>query len=171
MNEHKFKFYLAGPIWYGEVDNNQPSWREYLTKELKKRDCIAIDPTLKKNDEFSGEDVSEVLKYRREYGFNGEKTKKIIDWIYFEDLRLIDISDSIIAYLPKKIQSFGTAQELFYNYHVLNKNNFIITDMDLIKDISVFLQKTTTKFFTTINDFLNKFEIVLDIIKNRKNLD
>jgi nucleoside 2-deoxyribosyltransferase len=171
MNKIKFKFYLAGPIWNENLNDNQHSWREILTKELKGRNCLAIDPTLKKNDDFAGENVAEVLKYRTIYGFNGEKTKKIIDWIYFEDLRLIESSDAIIAFLPKKVQSFGTAQELFYNYHVLKRNNFSITDMDLIKDSSVFLQKTTTKFYSSIPDFISNFNEVLDIISNSNNLN
>ncbi|OLS25347.1 MAG: hypothetical protein HeimC3_15610 [Candidatus Heimdallarchaeota archaeon LC_3] len=165
MNKENFTFYLAGPIWNEPLNITKRDWRQFLTKKIESIGHVAIDPTKKKNEKFESETVSDVISYRKRYGFGSEKTSEFIDWIYFEDLRLIEKSDAIIAYLPKKITSFGTAQELFYNYHILKKKNFIITDMDLIKDTSVFLQKTTTKFFNSLDDIVENFDDLISLLK------
>lgn len=165
MNESHYRFYLAGPIWNEPSEGVEKNWRQFLTEKIESIGHSVIDPTKKKNEKFETETVSDVISYRSNYGFEHKKTLEFIDWIYFEDLRLIDISSAIIAYLPKNIHSFGTAQELFYNYHVLKRKNFIITDLDLIKDTSVFLQKTTTKFFNSVENIVENFESVISEIQ------
>jgi hypothetical protein len=164
---NKTSFYLAGPIWNeSSYKGEAKDWRKILTQELLDRKCQVIDPTLKISDEFQGESVQDVIDYRVKYGFSGESTMKFVDWIFYEDLRLIDKSSAIIAYLPKGITSFGTAQELFYNYYVLNKKNFVITNMNLIYDTSVFLQKTSIKFYESISSFLSNFTEVIQLIND-----
>ena len=86
MNKENFKFYLAGHIWNEPLNITKRDWRQFLTKKIESIGHVAIDPTKKKNEKFESETVSDVISYRKKYGFGSEKTSEFIDWIYFEDL-------------------------------------------------------------------------------------
>lgn len=164
MNNDIITFYLAGPIWNNDNYKSRLKWREELIEGLVKYNCQGIDPTKKTHQKFKSESVEDVVKYRTTYGYNSLETLEFVDWIFYEDLKLIDQSNAIIAYVSKEIPSFGTAQELFYNYFTLKKKNFVITNMDLFNDSSVFLQKTVEKFYPSVKELITDIEKIKKII-------
>ncbi len=142
------KFYLAGPIWFSPDEG--VSWRELLTKKLNFLGHKVSDPT-KKEDNMNPTELKEL---RRIFGRKSEQVTKITNYIVEKDLTMIEESDALIAYLPKESQSFGSIQEIFYCKEILKQPVFVITDMDYVEEVPVFLDRTTTEFFHSFSDLI-----------------
>lgn len=104
--------YLSGPI--DDVSNWQDcsSWRDYMTKELKKMGIKTLDPLNKPIEEkfCEGEEFIELrkrLKQEKKY----DKLSKIMRQIRRTDLRMVDWSSAIVAYLNYENVMTGTIEE------------------------------------------------------------
>jgi nucleoside 2-deoxyribosyltransferase len=107
--------YLAGPIDY--CDNDGTKWRRAISKFLKSRGIIVLDPTEKP--------ISGLNEIPSEIGEEKRKTQAMKDAGDFEgyrdiskkirnmDLRMTDIADFLIVYIDQSIPMCGTWEELF----------------------------------------------------------
>tara|TARA_A100001201_G_scaffold114601_1_gene98230 strand:+ start:519 stop:1073 length:555 start_codon:yes stop_codon:yes gene_type:complete len=103
--------YLCGPM--DRVADGGVAWRAYLSNYLKARDVIVLDPCNKPTD--MGVEDLENRALRREWKKNGEyqKVADSMRVIRNTDLRMVDVSDFIIANLDLEAQPCGTYEELF----------------------------------------------------------
>lgn len=102
--------YLAGAIEkesYGGVQ-----WRTKLKSDLRELNIQWLDPTDKPTTVgIENEDTGRMLKQYRSQG-NGVAVKEIMRPIRHVDLRMIDLSDFIIARLEPDVPTFGTHEEI-----------------------------------------------------------
>jgi hypothetical protein len=108
--------YLCGPI--DDADDDGVGWRRTLTEELN--DCFGVkvlDPTDKPFKKDDGESYEEIgaekvntmtLKKEGRYEELADKMRKIVR----TDLRMVDLSDFIITYLPRNVVLCGTIHEI-----------------------------------------------------------
>lgn len=123
----KQRCYLAGPIDYAEDDG--VGWRKELSKWLKKRDVVIMDPTNKKtsNTKFIevGDEQNKLMHLRNmgRYQELREEMKPII----LADLRMVETSDFVVVYLNPDIRMCGTWEELFISLRQ-RKPTFVVAE-------------------------------------------
>jgi nucleoside 2-deoxyribosyltransferase len=105
----KTKTYLAGAMQY----ENGRGWRDSITPSLLSMGVTVFNPYSKPfvEDSNEAEDAREKMKQQMEcgdYDSVAERMKRVRSF----DLRLVDLSDFIVAYVNPKIASWGTAEEL-----------------------------------------------------------
>ena len=108
--------YLCGPI--DHADDDGVGWRRKITEDMKDMFGVRVlDPTdkpCKTNDGSSYEEIGEEkvstmqLKKDGHYAELAEKMRNIVR----VDLRMVDLSDFIITYLPKDVTVCGTIHEI-----------------------------------------------------------
>ena len=108
--------YLCGPIDHAADDGVK--WRRTLTEELAKRYNIkTLDPTDKPfkgshgvRYEEIGNEKQNAMKLRDDGDFEAlaEKMRMIVR----VDLRMVDLSDLLIAYIPKGVRVCGSIHEI-----------------------------------------------------------
>ena len=112
MNNLKgLRCYLSGPIEYCE--NAGTKWRDEITPQLKEMGVIVYDPTKM----FAPDRISDVerLKQIQEAKANEDwdTVAKLARPVRNFDLRLVDKSDFLIAFIDPDIQMCGTWHEVF----------------------------------------------------------
>jgi len=108
--------YLCGPI--DDAKDDGVGWRRTLTEDLNARFGVRVlDPTdkpfkshnIKQYEEIGAEKINSLTL--KENGQFAELTDKMRD-IVRTDLRMVDLSDFIITYLPKDVTLCGTIHEI-----------------------------------------------------------
>jgi len=105
--------YLAGPIDYAKDDG--VAWRRNFTKFLKRVGAIPLDPTDKpvsqcKYNEIGDEKIMiEKLVELNRWDELREMAKEIV----LVDLRMVEVSDFLVAYVNTDIPMCGTWDEIF----------------------------------------------------------
>ncbi len=106
------RVYLAGPM--DRVPDRGKSWRQYITPLLHKFGIFVLDPTRKHDYNIScDENISfpEIQRLKKQKKFSEIRSK--YKQIRNTDLRLIDISDFVIAYVDVNTHLCGTYEEIF----------------------------------------------------------
>lgn len=119
------RVYLSGPMDFvaSRAKEKKFGWRTRISQFLKSYDVTVFDPWNKPNIrglyEYGKEDVS-TIKAREKWTFSkgrkgiearGECCSTFWETLHI-DLRMVDISDFIIAYCPTNIYSVGTVHEI-----------------------------------------------------------
>ena len=108
--------YLCGPI--DHADDDGVGWRRTLTEELSNRYAMkTLDPTNKPFKGVHGSAFEEIgnekqnaldMRSSGDYESLAEKMRMIVRI----DLRMVDLSDLLIAYIPKGIRVCGSIHEI-----------------------------------------------------------
>lgn len=102
--------YLAGPIDYAKDQGK--GWRKEVKKKLKSYKIHFLDPTNKlkglTKEVDSEQEKIKTLKVQKKW----EELSKMMKNVVRSDLRCIDVSDYIIAYVDPKVQVCGTYHEM-----------------------------------------------------------
>jgi nucleoside 2-deoxyribosyltransferase len=118
----KIKCYLAGPI--DRCPDLGITWRKKISIFLKKINIEINDPLLKSTEKGREDLESRELrldcKKRKDY----KKLSKIMSDIRKEDLKLVRMSDIVIANIDTDVYSCGTLEEIFLAKK-LNKSVFV----------------------------------------------
>jgi len=103
--------YLAGPIDY--ADDHGIGWRKSITEQLVQMGILVLDPTNKPGNLVSETQKEQDLirKYKKEKDWTS--LCKFMKSIRRTDLRLVDMSDFIIALIDTNIHMCGTYDEIF----------------------------------------------------------
>jgi len=102
------KFYLSGPIEFG----NEINWRKDVIENLKVKFSINVfDPFSDPKQQW----IDKINQYKEEKNFN--KLTEIANKFVRKDLTMVDRCDALIAYLPYKVPTVGTHNE------IINANN------------------------------------------------
>ena len=119
------RVYLSGPMDFvaSRAEEKRNGWRVRVKQFLPSYGAIVFDPWEKPKvrglHEYGKEDVASI-KTRENWTFeespNGAKTRAECAQNFWEtmhiDLRMVDISDFVIAYCPTNIYSVGTPNEI-----------------------------------------------------------
>lgn len=100
--------YIAGPIEYQKNKNEKYEYMKSIIDFLQKNEVNVLDPQKIRMNGVS--EISDRKKMFDENNFNEIRRQAKI--IVRKDLRCIDISDFIIAYLPSNICTVGTIHEI-----------------------------------------------------------
>lgn len=103
--------YLAGPIQF-TVDGGR-EWRKDITPLLKDIGIEVLDPTDKQcKYKSEGSDNVLIWKQMRENGEYEKLYEYIKNEIIRPDLRMVDVSDFLIAFVHQDIHTCGTYHEI-----------------------------------------------------------
>jgi len=105
--------YLAGPIQYTEDDG--VSWREVASKFCKDTGIHIFNPVLKPRPYVS--EISDEIKIIQALIAEGkfeEAHQYVKEKIVHVDLRMVDLSDFVIAYIDPNIHTCGSYHEVFH---------------------------------------------------------
>jgi nucleoside 2-deoxyribosyltransferase len=111
LNNHRV--YLAGPI--DHADDDGVAWRQKLSPYLKKMGLTILDPTDKPvsqcryNEVGAEKDHIQKLKKLKRW----DELRNLAKEIVLVDLRMVEVSDFMIAYVDKDIHLCGTFDEIF----------------------------------------------------------
>ncbi len=111
LNNHRV--YLAGPI--DHADDDGVAWRQKLSPYLKKMGLTILDPTDKPvsqcryNEVGAEKDHIQKLKKLKRW----DELRNLAKEIVLVDLRMVEVSDFMIAYVDKDIHLCGTYDEIF----------------------------------------------------------
>lgn len=111
MNRLKgLRFYLCGPI--EDVEDFGRDWRIAQTSLLHKYGSVVLDPTNKTVDvgveDLKSSGFREQLKKEKRY----RELKEYMRIIRSIDLRYVDVSDALIAYIDFDVKMWGTFEEI-----------------------------------------------------------
>lgn len=119
------RVYLSGPMDFvaSRAEEKKSGWRVRVKEFLQSFGAVVFDPWSKPKvrglHEYGKEDVA-TIKLREKWTFqsnkDGAKSRSECARSFWEtmhiDLRMVDISDFIIAYCPTNIYSVGTPHEI-----------------------------------------------------------
>lgn len=119
------RVYLSGPMDFvaSREKEKKYGWRNRIAKFLRMNGATVFDPWNKPHvmglHEYGREDVN-TIKLREKWNFRddlkGRKSRAECAKAFWEtmhiDLRMVDISDFIIAYCPTNVYSVGTVHEI-----------------------------------------------------------
>ncbi len=130
MDKHKFEGIRAYSIGAIESVSDEEAvvWRNIVNDKLSKWGMMVFDPT--KKNEFSGlNEIGEERKQLNNLKNEGkwDEFNKIFKKIMHIDLRSVDHSDFVIAYMPKDIPVFGSVHEIV-EARRQKKKVFVFTD-------------------------------------------
>ncbi len=122
---HDARFYLSGPMDFvaSRAREKKSGWRSRVSDFLRKYNIKVMDPWYKPSPkglgEFGREDENS-MAIRDKWTFEeGERPAELRSECAREfrpvmhiDLRMVDISDAVIAYCPTNIYSVGTPHEI-----------------------------------------------------------
>lgn len=105
-------YYLCGPI--DKCPNYGKQWRDLIIDKLHKYKCKSLDPLNKPFD--TGIEDTENIKQRKMWKEAGkyDLLKQDMKIIRNVDLRMVDLSDFIIANLDMNLNPCGTWEEIFW---------------------------------------------------------
>ena len=111
LNNHRV--YLAGPIDHASDDGI--GWREELTPYLEKLGLTILDPTNKPTSQCryneigdEKEHIQKLVNLKR-----WDELREMAKEIVLVDLRMVEVSDFLIAYVDKDVHICGTYDEIF----------------------------------------------------------
>jgi len=111
LNNHRV--YLAGPIDHASDDG--VGWREELTPYLEKLGLTILDPTNKPTSQCryneigdEKEHIQKLVNLKR-----WDELREMAKEIVLVDLRMVEVSDFLIAYVDKDVHICGTYDEIF----------------------------------------------------------
>ena len=111
LNNHRV--YLAGPI--DHADDDGVSWRQKLSPYLKKMGLTILDPTDKPVSQCRyneiGAEKDQIMKLKKLKRW--DELRNLAKEIVLVDLRMVEVSDFMIAYIDKDIHLCGTYDEIF----------------------------------------------------------
>lgn len=106
-NLKNLRCYFSYPIEYSNQENELSEAKKKLSDFFNQTSVTLIDP---KN--ISSKGISEIdltiLRDRHNY----EEVRRIMKAIVRKDLRAVDLSDFIVAFLPVQIKTTGTTHEI-----------------------------------------------------------
>ena len=105
--------YLAGPIDGAKDDG--VVWRQDITEFLKGFGCVVLDPTNKPTTQCKYNEVGDEKNHIKKL-IGLERWDELSDLaksIALVDLRMVEVSDYLIAYVDTKIHLCGTYDEIF----------------------------------------------------------
>jgi len=107
------RVYLAGPIDHAEDDG--VGWRQRITPFLKKMGLTILDPTDKPTSQCrfnevgqEKENIKKLIELKR-----WDELREISKEVVLIDLRMVEVSDFLIAYIDPDIHLCGTYDEVF----------------------------------------------------------
>ena len=110
LNNHRV--YLAGPIDHAD---DGVSWRQKLSPYLKKMGLTILDPTDKPVSQCRyneiGAEKDQIMKLKKLKRW--DELRNLAKEIVLVDLRMVEVSDFMIAYIDKDIHLCGTYDEIF----------------------------------------------------------
>lgn len=111
LNNHRV--YLAGPIDHASDDG--VGWREELTPYLEKMGLTILDPTNKPVSQCRYNEIGdEKLHIQKLVNLKRwDELRTMAKEIVLVDLRMVEVSDFMIAYIDKDIHICGTYDEIF----------------------------------------------------------
>ncbi len=111
LNNHRV--YLAGPIDHASDDG--VGWREELTPYLEKMGLTILDPTDKPVSQCRYNEIGdEKLHIQKLVNLKRwDELRTMAKEIVLVDLRMVEVSDFMIAYIDKDIHICGTYDEIF----------------------------------------------------------
>lgn len=111
LNNHRV--YLAGPI--DHVSDDGVGWREELTPYLEKMGLTILDPTDKPVSQCRYNEIGdEKLHIQKLVNLKRwDELRTMAKEIVLVDLRMVEVSDFMIAYIDKDIHICGTYDEIF----------------------------------------------------------
>lgn len=119
--------YLAGPIDYAKDDGIV--WRRDMTEFLNGYGSIVLDPTDKpttqcKYNEVGDEkaNIKQLIKLER-----WDELRDLAKSIALVDLRMVEVSDFLIAYVNTKLHMCGTYDEIFQSLNQ-RKPTYVVID-------------------------------------------
>ena len=103
--------YLCGPI--DLCPDGGATWRKEITPMLNTLGVVVMDPLNKPFDTgLEADDDRTLRSYYKEAEYF-DKLTTIMKEVRSVDLRMVDVSDFIVAYIDTKIYSCGTFEEIF----------------------------------------------------------
>tara|TARA_B100000902_G_C27313759_1_gene919976 strand:+ start:628 stop:1260 length:633 start_codon:yes stop_codon:yes gene_type:complete len=111
LNNHRV--YLAGPIDHASDDG--VGWREELTPYLEKLGLTILDPTNKPVSQCRYNEIGdEKLHIQKLVNLKRwDELRTMAKEIVLVDLRMVEVSDFLIAYVDKDVHICGTYDEIF----------------------------------------------------------
>jgi len=111
LNNHRV--YLAGPIDHASDDG--VGWREELTPYLEKLGLTILDPTNKPTSQCRYNEVGDEKEHIQKLVNlkRWDELREMAKEIVLVDLRMVEVSDFLIAYVDKDIHICGTYDEIF----------------------------------------------------------
>lgn len=154
---YKTKAYLAGSV---QSSSNQ-SWRDEVSQRLIKMEIIPYNPLNMPffNKKKENPNIHLWLKEKA----RARELKVIRDYfikLRRKCLRMIDLSDMIIAYIKTNAVSYGTAEELSFGERSLKQTFLVIDDMDNVPYwlLSMFEPQNFFENFDQLFDELKKLD-------------
>lgn len=154
---NKTKVYLIGSIQNSGIEAR--TWREHATKELSSSGIICFDPFKKPflNSVDEDELTMSKLLHCMNAGFYktvSQHMKKIRAF----DLRLVDLSDFVIACISPTKASWGSADEIFTALR-LRKPTFIVIEGGVSKTPLWIMGSIPTEYlFNNLDECLNRIK-------------
>jgi len=107
------RYYLAGPIDYAKDDG--VGWRRDMTEYLSGFGSVVLDPTDKPTSQCKYNEVGDekalikkLVKLER-----WDELRDLAKSIALVDLRMVEVSDFLVAYVNTKLHLCGTYDEIF----------------------------------------------------------
>jgi hypothetical protein len=121
---NKTRCYQIGPIEY--CPDSGVSWRQEIEEEFKKMGIITFNPLNKPfiDSVPEGKETTKYYKQKLAEG-NFEEVRNHFINIVSEDLRQVDYSDFVVAFLPEDVKTVGSVHEVVQS-NVQKKPTFII---------------------------------------------
>lgn len=165
------RVYLSGPMDFvaSRKEEKKNGWRVRVKQFLQSYGAIVFDPWEKPNvrglHEYGKEDVVSI-KTREKWTFEetreGAKIRAECAQNFYEtmhiDLRMVDISDFIIAYCPTNIYSVGTPHEIITARNQQKPVLFVSTPVifPALEELKYHLEETKDKVGTRLLTELEK---------------
>lgn len=103
------RVYLVGAM--DRVKDGGITWRERITKHLKKLGVKILDPCKKIVNKISEDGARPIIEYYKKTG-QFDRIKEEFGIIRCADLRCVDVSDFIIAHIDLSVHACGTYEEI-----------------------------------------------------------
>jgi len=102
--------YLAGPI--DRCPNSGREWRRRITPELHRRGIVVLDPMDKPIDEAHEDDESRKARHAFKGPAGYDDFASIMKKIHAIDLRMVNVSDFLVALVDLDVHACGTYDEI-----------------------------------------------------------
>lgn len=160
------RVYLSGSMQYCE---DGVSWREELTEFFEAIGVKVFNPYKKPflNSRDESPESFEAMKLKMKKG-DFEKVHEEMKEIRSEDLRIVDVSDFVFAYIDPKVSSWGTCEEIFCANRQ-KKPIFIVVEGG--KNVTPLWMMGVLPPHYFYNTFEEAMDTILSIHKGEKELD
>jgi len=162
----KTRCYLVGQMQY-VTDGS--TWRTYVGNELKKMDVVVFDPYNHPfiNSVSENNNATATLKKLIADG-NYDACAEIMKKIRGEDLRVVDISDFIFAYIDPALPTCGSWEEIFWSNRAKKPIFFVCASGKENIPLWMFGTIPHKYMYNSLEDALN---VLRDIDSGEKEID